>query len=1371
MKRSATRKNSRIDFYIKPSACVEGYYVHKCERHLLYSGITEGQRKEFGLEKPAGSGGIVAARAGEEWETEVINKFIDKKSLHLKTETKDGKISYLKFDADETMSELKKIEQEVRKDKKSRYLYQGCLLAADAFKKRHFRFDEKLYTGQDEGLNVDLTRTYPDLIRADWDGKEKNVVLSVIDVKLARRMKLAHKVQVALYVRLLEDAIEEYNQKAPAKERIEVRINQIEGFLWNGGQEEEKPFLLSDVDGLIDDYFDDVIPHLVGKLYESVQNRTTDTLKDEVERCVGQRCEWCENSTQCLKEMKESNRMQVIPYLSTYAQEYARAVNAPEDIGGFRDFVSDEDNKKMLSCNRTWDYILSDGTTIDVQSNAFPFDWDTIQKTEYRWKNKRSMTMPCWQDVSVIMTAQKYAGSSRVYALGAYVKEFIRHSETAQEDGSETESAQKWDITEKIFVARDSSDEEYFRIIKEFVEYLYDILNRYDEENEAELDFRKQKTLQGYVMDSYELKNLEEVMYEFLEASTDMELSQKTMSILFWMQGEKLVEAGDEEPDKEAEYPVTVIINELKKLVSLPLPVAYRLPDIIPAMDIGIKKEMYFTKEDYRDYFEIISDVMKSDVIHTVWTENKTGKIDDIKKHIGKRFYAEGNLIIRMQAEGGREGHLVRRISPFFLPGRKEYSRDLLKKWYFEVKLESLLAYHQIRNVRLQGIEAAQENGDAFRMRITDVFRFMMDTYVVLEKDDPDVSFKGEWFSALMADVGDVEALYGFDDYCRSEFFPRKGVPENLSILNFLEYSRSGSILTIKALVKGKHASEEYKGKEVFVVQRYTDINNAKIFAEFEWLDSGNNAELLDPGALYGRIRDDYEDKKDALLSYSHPDGLTFTPSQERAFRHLYENSLTVLQGPPGTGKTDFIARAVITLCRYYHKEENRELRVLVSANSHAAIENVLFMADRKMGQEDDISLYKANRYDTKEQAESCGRVRLVSDNKYQDDTYDVIVEECDGQRPVVLGATGWSCSKLVTCAGMHGNDISFDLVIIDEASQVRVMDALLSLDMGDAGSTRYLIVGDSDQLPAIIQGRYGKDTDTGYLYGSVFDFYNEQIPGKKLMLCENFRMNEILLRYSAKKIYGNEYSSAKPEIARRRLRYRTDSTRMDEITGYILDGFSNSEEDYWPLVFCRISGGNPMSNNNAEVMLVSKLTGAIRDRVDYEPRDDRMLWKGDASKDGVLGIVSPHHVHIERLKDRICHDTGAARGDLYIGTVDKLQGQQREAVIVSYGVTDLESAVTEGEFIFNRNRLNVALTRAKCKSITIFSDILTKPSPEMLDTDDEDLQRGIEFVCGFHDFMKQEEADTETDSRGFDLKTEDGCVVRLEVFRKRMKL
>ena len=70
------------------------------------------------------------------------------------------------------------------------------------------------------------------------------------------------------------------------------------------------------------------------------------------------------------------------------------------------------------------------------------------------------------------------------------------------------------------------------------------------------------------------------------------------------------------------------------------------------------------------------------------------------------------------------------------------------------------------------------------------------------------------------------------------------------------------------------------------------------------------------------------------------------------------------------------------------------------------------------------------------------------------------------------------------------------------------------------------------------------------------------------------------------------------------------------------------------------------------------------------------------------------------------------------VGTIDKFQGQEAEVVIVSMTTSGPEEIGRDANFLFSKNRLNVALTRAKCLAIVLFSArLLTFPcrTPEQI--------------------------------------------------------
>ena len=83
-------------------------------------------------------------------------------------------------------------------------------------------------------------------------------------------------------------------------------------------------------------------------------------------------------------------------------------------------------------------------------------------------------------------------------------------------------------------------------------------------------------------------------------------------------------------------------------------------------------------------------------------------------------------------------------------------------------------------------------------------------------------------------------------------------------------------------------------------------------------------------------------------------------------------------------------------------------------------------------------------------------------------------------------------------------------------------------------------------------------------------------------------------------------------------------------------------------------------------------------------------------SLDNIL-IVAPYNMQVNLLKRVL--PKGAR-----VGTVDKFQGQEAEVVIVSMATSSAEYLPRNLDFLFSKNRINVAISRAKCLSVVLFS-------------------------------------------------------------------
>lgn len=97
------------------------------------------------------------------------------------------------------------------------------------------------------------------------------------------------------------------------------------------------------------------------------------------------------------------------------------------------------------------------------------------------------------------------------------------------------------------------------------------------------------------------------------------------------------------------------------------------------------------------------------------------------------------------------------------------------------------------------------------------------------------------------------------------------------------------------------------------------------------------------------------------------------------------------------------------------------------------------------------------------------------------------------------------------------------------------------------------------------------------------------------------------------------------------------------------------------------------------------------------------------------IAILSPHRAQNSTIRQVLAEYgfDGQRRPLPLVDTVDKLQGQERDVVLVSYGVADEEYAEAEADFLLSSNRFNVATTRPKQKLIVFCSDSVLNVVPD----------------------------------------------------------
>ena len=114
------------------------------------------------------------------------------------------------------------------------------------------------------------------------------------------------------------------------------------------------------------------------------------------------------------------------------------------------------------------------------------------------------------------------------------------------------------------------------------------------------------------------------------------------------------------------------------------------------------------------------------------------------------------------------------------------------------------------------------------------------------------------------------------------------------------------------------------------------------------------------------------------------------------------------------------------------------------------------------------------------------------------------------------------------------------------------------------------------------------------------------------------------------------------------------------------------------------------------------------------------------------FAILAPHRAQNAAIRAALAdYGFGADGRPLpLVDTVDKLQGQERDVVVVSYGVADEEYAEAEAAFLLSSNRFNVATTRPRRKLIVLCSDAVLDVVPQ-----DRDVLLEAMMLKGFRGF------------------------------------
>lgn len=350
--------------------------------------------------------------------------------------------------------------------------------------------------------------------------------------------------------------------------------------------------------------------------------------------------------------------------------------------------------------------------------------------------------------------------------------------------------------------------------------------------------------------------------------------------------------------------------------------------------------------------------------------------------------------------------------------------------------------------------------------------------------------------------------------------------------------------------------------------------------------------------------------------------------------------SLALVQGPPGTGKTRLLATVVAALTA-------RGCRIAFCAFTHRAVDNAL-LAIR--AQAPDLPIFKLSS------SSSENRARMRTAN----------IQLCDARRArfpdkgcVVAG----TCFQL---AKLHERE-QFHYSVFDEAGQLPIPHAL----PGMLRAQRWLFFGDHQQLPPVVTTA---DADRGAAI-SIFEHLHE-LYGSSL-LDTTYRMNDGVCRLISETFYGDQLHSAEVAAAR----------RMPFVAGGRLDEVLHPDAS---VVWLRVDHRQPGQRSTEEA-------NAVADVV-----EDLVRRHGVPAKE--IAIIAPFRAQVRLMRSAIERKLLTGFEELTIDTVERIQGQEREVVVLSLTAGDPAESKRGPAFHLSLNRLNVALSRARTKAILVGS-------------------------------------------------------------------
>lgn len=440
--------------------------------------------------------------------------------------------------------------------------------------------------------------------------------------------------------------------------------------------------------------------------------------------------------------------------------------------------------------------------------------------------------------------------------------------------------------------------------------------------------------------------------------------------------------------------------------------------------------------------------------------------------------------------------------------------------------------------------------------------------------------------------------------------------------------------------------------------------------------------------------------------------------SQEKAVEFcMGAETVAAIHGPPGTGKTHTLVELIYQLLT---KEPHE--KILITTPSNLALDNLLIRLHTLSALPPFSKLLPQSAilrigHPARVQQEVL-ETTLDWKSRYGDDAAIIrdIREEIDGllknlakgrkERGAIKGkerGEAWAEVKelrkdfrkreskvikkiiessqviLATChsaGSYHLNNLQFGVCIVDEATQA--IEAVCWVPILKA--RKLILAGDPQQLPPTIKSIPDSIKNPPMMSESLsvtlFDRLEAMHPQIKRVLTTQYRMHEAIASFPNNTLYHSALISD-PSVAVRTLSRHIKATPEDDLDSPVIF-FDTDDCDF----FERTDESDSTSNENEA--LIASIWAKKLAELGVEPKD--------------IAIVTPYTAQVALIRNMLDFP------EMTIGSVDGLQGQEREAIILSLVRSNRNGEVG---FLKEYRRLNVAMTRAK-RQLCVIGDSKT---------------------------------------------------------------